>query len=152
MMTASFWLIYSLKVVWNWGRWRIICMIRFWGTLQQNPLLPVAALVFFVFFLQLGKILITYGIQHILFSGFGRKQKIPRTSCLRDFVEVGGGLPSVIRWGGCLSIKSLGCCAALRSFLFSPLSTANWHRLKTKNPLHFVLRDFIEVGGGFEPP
>jgi hypothetical protein len=53
-------------------------MIRFWGAYQQNPYCQR----------QLGLFYLNPSPQQ---AGFGLKQKIPGTSCFRDFVEVGGG-------------------------------------------------------------
>jgi hypothetical protein len=48
---------------------------------------------------------------------------------IRINIEVGGGLHSVIRWGEPFNKIPAGL-----------------------RPRHFVHKDFVEVGGGFEPP
>jgi len=70
------------------------------------------------------------------FPASALKQKIPGTSC-KGLVEVGGGLSSMIRFGGTFNKIPLALCA-FRSFLFSILSTASRLRMKTKNPWHCV--------------
>ena len=104
-----------------------------------------------------------YRIQHILFSGFGRKQKIPCTSCSGILLRsVADYLHDPVL--GDPSTKSLAACGSPGLFCFLPSALKDIDYVqdsahfifrlwaKTKNPMHFVLRDFIEVGGGFEPP
>jgi hypothetical protein len=73
---------------------RIIFNDPVWGVFQQNP----CCLRQFCDFL----------FSSLQYSKLSRlKTKNPRHFVLRDFVEVGGGLFSMIRFGGCLSTKSL---------------------------------------------
>jgi hypothetical protein len=56
----------------------------------------------------------------------------------------------MIRFGGCLSIKSLLPAAAWVFFVFL-LSTASCFEKNKKSPA-LRAKGFVEVGGGFEPP
>jgi hypothetical protein len=53
----------------------------------------------------------------------------------------------VIRFGGVFQQNPFRL-SAVRSFLFHIFAQTSLARYETKNPGHFVLRDFVEVGGG----
>ena len=59
----------------------------------------------------------------------------------------------MIRWGGCCNKIPCPLVAGYGLFSFLPSAMQVCCSQKTKNPSFASLRgDFVEVGGGFEPP